>query len=252
MKREDIVKKILQNRTINTIKPGVLKVAAYANFYPVCYKNNGAWKGLDVDIMKSFCKYTGLKLQLTEKKHFDNIWLEPPKGKADTAIGGIGISDKRTKAKTAWSIPYFYVYRTVVYNKSNPIHTFPNDVDGEVRGTVGSTGWIDAKKKLKKANKSKYLKKGKTDVQDINDLLAGEIQGLIRGSFVGLALTKKYKQLGMAKPWEIDESLVSSDGECFAYPCHRDSGLAEMLSTYITLMFMNGTLNELLQKYNLK
>jgi len=252
MKREDVIKNIIRNRTLCTLKPGVLKVAAYANFYPVCYRRNGKWKGLDVDLLTMFCQVADLKLELVEVDKYDKIWFAPPDGKADTAIGGIAKTDKRTKFKTAWSIPYFYVQRTLVYNKNDPVDSFPQDIDGDVRATVGSTGYLDAAKKLKAAKMLKYLKPGKKDAQDIKDLLSGKIKGLVRGSFVGRALVKKYGRLGMLEPWEIDSTLVPSDGECFAFPCHVHSGLAEMLSTFITLCVMNGTLRKLVKKYKLE
>jgi hypothetical protein len=105
---------------------------------------------------------------------------------------------------------------------------------------------------MKVAKRIKYLKPGKKDQQDIKDLLSGNIKGLIRGSFVGRAVVKKYERLGMLTPWEIDPSIVTSDGECFAFPCHVQSGLAAMLSTFITICVMNGTLRKLVRKYNLE
>lgn len=252
MKREEVILNIIKNRTLKTLKPGVLKVAAYANFYPVCYKKNGKWKGIDVDILKMFCKYAHLKLVLVERKKYDKIWFEAANGTADTSIGGISSTYKRTKPKTAWSIPYFYVNRTFVYNKSDPVRKFPKDIHSEVRGTVNSTGWLDAVIRMKASNMIKYLKHGKKDEDDIKDLLSGKIQGLIRGSFVGRALVKKYPQLSMVKPWAIEKSVVTSDGECFAFPCNAKSGLAEMLSTFITLLVMNGTLRKLVKKHHLE
>jgi ABC-type amino acid transport substrate-binding protein len=145
MKREDVIKQIIKQRTIHTLTPGVLRVAAYANFYPVCYRKNGKWRGLDVDLLKMFCKVAGLELELVERKRYDDIWFEPPDKKADTAIGGIANTDGRTKPNTAWSIPYFYVQRTLLYNKNDPVRRFPEDIDREVRATIGSTVGHDSR-----------------------------------------------------------------------------------------------------------
>mgnify|MGYP001609196312 FL=1 len=145
---DKLITNIFANRTLNTVKSGVLTISAYSNFYPVCYKEGNEIKGLDVDIMKLFCELSGLKLHLIEEKHFSDIWLKPIEGKSDTSIGGIGITPSRTTNDTEWTIPYFYVYRTLIYNKNNPL-TGLKDVTGIVSGTKGSTGFIDAQIKLK-------------------------------------------------------------------------------------------------------
>jgi ABC-type amino acid transport substrate-binding protein len=245
---------IFNKRTLKLIKPGFLTIAAYANFYPVCYKDEeGEIVGLDIDIMRHFCKLTGLGLHIIEYPQFRDVWLAPTQGTADVSIGGIGMSDRRTRRDTCWSIPYFYVHRTVVYNKKDPIKRFPQDVTGVVLATEGSTGWLDAKEKMKAAGKSKLMKPGTTDETDIHELLAGDVQGLIRGSFVGRALVSKYPQkLAMVKPWEIDHSFVTTDGEVFAYPTNIHSGVGVLLSAFITEEMMNNELMHLIKKYGLE
>jgi ABC-type amino acid transport substrate-binding protein len=245
-----ILKKIAQRRDLNTIKEGVLTVSAYSNFYPICYKVGEQLKGLDFDLMKEFGRMTGLKVIFNEKKKFDGIWLDPVKDKSDIAIGGIGMSKARTTKDTEWTIPYFYVTRTFIYNKNNPIKNL-RGIKNRVRGTVGSTGYIDAKERLTKINKDHLLVSGKTDQQDIQDLLDGKIDGLFRGSFVGKSIVKSHPQLAMIKPWNIDKSLVASDGEVFAYPTNKDSGIAVILSMMLTKDIMNKHLNHLLVRYKL-
>lgn len=207
--------------------------------------------GLDVDIMKEFCKLTGLKLRLVERNDFNGIWFDPIRKLSDVSIGGIGITDKRTKPGMQWSIPYFYVFRTVVFNKANPIRKFPESITYDVRGTPGSTGYIDAEARLDAYGNRNLLKKGKTDQQDIQDLKDGKIQGLMRGSFVGKALLLRHKEFGMVKPWQIDEDLVASDGEVFAYPTLCTSGVGQLLSVLITEDIFNGEMQHLIQKYKL-
>ena len=55
----------------------------------------------------------------------------------------------------------------------------------------------------------------------------------------------------MVDPWEIDSSLVSSDGEVFAYPCHKNSGVAIILTEFLTVETMKGTVDRLVRKYHL-
>lgn len=247
---EKILSYILSHRRLHTIEPGTLTVSAYANFYPVCYHNNqGAIVGLDVDIVKYFCKMTGLTLKLVEKKNFQDIWLDPIRGKSDVAIGGIGITKARTRKDTLWSIPYFYVYRTLIFNKKYPIRNI-SSVPGKsvVRGTPGSTGYIDGKARLPK---NVHLEAGKTDAQDIQDLRSGKIQGLLRGSFVGKAIIQKHHDLDMLKPWQMESTMVAEDGEVFAYPTLCKSGVGQLLSVFLTEEIFTGELQHLVKKYKL-
>lgn len=249
---EKLLKQILSRRSLRTIRPGTLTVSCYANFYPVCYKSKNKLVGLDVDILRFFCKVTGLRLKLIERKKFDQIWFDPIKKKSDISIGGIGVTDERTVPGMMWSIPYFYVHRTLIYNRKYPILNFPRDVSGIIRATPGSTGWIDGKYKLEKNGKQKWLESGYSDEQDMDDLKQGKIQGLLRGSFVGRAIVKREKSLAMLKPWSIDSKLVSSDGEVFAYPTLCESGVGQMISVFLTEEIFTGELAHLVKKYKLE
>ncbi len=248
-----IINKIAKNRQLNTVKPGVLTVSAYANFYPVCYiDTKGKLAGIDVDIMHEFAELTGLTLNFIIKDKFDGIWLDPINGLSDVAIGGIGITAKRTTPQTEWTIPYFYVNRTVIYNLKNPVNDFPADVTGIIRGTKGSTGFLDGYMKLNKVGKAHLLIESNNDKDDLQQLLKGKVQGLMRGSFVGKSIVSQYPlQLGMTKPWKMDSSLVSSDGEVFSYPTNKNSGVGVLLTMLLTEDMMNYHLPHLILKYNL-
>ncbi len=220
----------------------------------MCYRDEqNNITGLDVDIMKEFCRLTDLKLKFVEYPHFNNIWLAPVEGKSDVAIGGIGISKFRTKDETSWTIPYFYVKRTVVYNLEDPISSFPEGVTRTILSTKGSTGWDDAEDKLMGyEDKDDLMIPGTNDKEDIARLLSGEVQGLMRGSFVGKAIVAKYpRQLGMVTPWDINPLLVSSDGEVFAYPTNIRSGISVLLSVLVTEDIMSNELQHLIDKYHL-
>ena len=242
---------IISHRELTTIKANTLTVAAYPHFYPICYYNSrGNLAGLDVDILKKFAKEAKLDIVFKEFNLFNGIWNKPAIGKADVSIGGISNSKGRTRVATEWSIPYFYVNRSILFKKSNPIHSFPDDVDGIVVGTEGSTGWTDAKILLKNVNKQRFLKKGKTDKQDLSDLLSGKILGLIRGDFVSQSIIRKNPKLGMIK-WEADNSILSSDGEVFAFPTKKGSGISVLLSAFLTESIHNGFMVKLMKKYSL-
>ena len=247
---------ILRNRKLNTLTNGVLKVAAYTQFYPVCYLDeNKEIKGFDVDLIKKFAEIAGLEVEFTSIDVWDKFWFAPSKKEADISIGGIGIADDRMDDNTEWTIPYFYVRRSVVYNINNPVIRFPEDMTGKIRGTFGSTGYNDGKLRIQKFKPDSKLSMtaGKSDEKDIQDVLSGKIQGIMRGSFVCKSIVARYgsDKLGYTTPWDIDPSLVSSDGECFAYPCHKQSGLAIVMSSFLTQMWLTGYLKEKAEEYKM-
>jgi ABC-type amino acid transport substrate-binding protein len=136
--------------------------------------------------------------------------------------------------------------------KKHPTKKFPQDVDGPFLGTFGSTGWLDGQLRAKPLHKDHFMHRGTTDEEDIRALTKGEVEGVMRGSFVGQSIVEKHKKLGMTKPWEIESSLVTSDGEIFAFPTRLGSGLAAALSSFLTELLLNGTLEKLLRKYHLE
>jgi len=244
-----VLNKIFHHSLLNTIIPGTLTVSCYPNFFPVCYIENNQLEGLDIDIIKEFAKRCKLKIKFIIKPNFFDIWFDPVRNISDVAVGGIGMSDKRSRADTEWTIPYFYVKRTLIYNKLDPIFNFPEDVTRIIRGTKGSNGWLDGKQKL--GSKIKLLKEGKSDKQDIRDLLDGKIQGVLRGSFVSHSILKKNPQLDMVTPWEMMPEIGMSKNEVFAYPCNVRSRIGILLSVFITEEIMNSDLLHLVQKYDL-
>jgi len=243
---------MLAHRTLRTLRKGVLTVAAYANFFPVCYHDeSGALAGLDVEVINAFAAAAGLRVHYIEHAKFNGIWDAPDRGTADVSIGGIANSKGRGTAKTEWTIPYFYVNRSVLFNKSDAIHSFPHDVHGVVVGTVGSTGWVDANLRLKRAGKIHLLVSGRTDADDVRALLSHKIQGVMRGDFVSRAIVHAHPhELGLTS-WEIAPELVPSDGEIFAYPARSGSGVAVCMSAFLAELIVNGGLHQLMERFKL-
>ncbi len=253
------LKHVLSHRDYQLVRDGYLTVSAYPQFYPICYFNaQRKLAGFDVDLVKTFAKWAKLKLKFKIHKKFKDIWNAPRQGKSDMSIGGIGITPQRTKPGTEWSIPYFYVQRTAIYNPRvyNPMmngSTTKRPVFGKwppstvMRATFGSTGQLDWKARHIPGS----LQDGKSDEQDIRDLIDGKVQGVMRGSFVAKAIVKKHPNLRMVPPWDVAPSIVSADGEVFAFPVSLGSGLAQTLSAFIMFMQQSGQLKLLSRKHKI-
>lgn len=242
---------IVGHREVKTITKGVLTVAAYPHFYPVCYTDKkGNLTGLDVDLIKNFAQQAGLKIKFIAFQAFNNIWLKPEERVTDLAIGGIGNAKGRGGKNTEWTIPYFYVQRSTMSLKTDPIKKFPQDVHGVLIGTFGSTGWLDGEIRLKEHRKGKLMIKGTSDEEDISKLLSGKVQGLMRGDFVSRAIIQEHPELGMTT-WEASPKILPKDGEVFAFPTLLGSGIATMLSVYITEIIDSGEIYKIMKKYHL-
>lgn len=237
--------------------PG-LRVAVYPNFYPVAYRDEKTreFSGIDIDILSGFSKAVGLAAPryLPSSEYFD-LWDRPAAwGNAvDVAIGGVGRTTWRESQGIEWTIPYFTVRRTLVYRLADPVARFPEDVTGQVTGTMGSTGMVDAMRRMRAAGKGHLLLiRHETDARDLRDLMAGKIQGLMRGSFVGAALVAKHpKVLGLTKFWDASASDLWAGGEIFSFPCRRGSGLAGALNTYLLQLSASGGLARLITKHHM-
>lgn len=242
---------IVGHRELTLLEAGVLTVAAYPHFFPVCYHDaSGDLAGLDVDIMKRFAAQAGIQVRFVEFDEFNGIWDKPANRDADVAIGGIANSKGRGGATTEWTIPYFYVHRSAMFLKSNPIKRFPQDVHGVLVGTFGSTGWVDGEIRLESEHKQALMVRGTTDEEDVQKLLSGEIQGLMRGDFVSRAIIHEHPEVSMIS-WEAEPSILPKDGEIFAYPTLAGSGVATMLSVFITELIDRKQLGAIMKEHHL-
>lgn len=273
----DIIKNMIANRQIKTIKNNILTVAVYTEFPPVAYYDkDDKLIGSDVDIIEEYAKICKLTLEWKDKENnkrlkFDGIWNFPEQRKADISIGGIanalgrGTNDsiRLQRESTDWTMPYFYVHRSMIYSKKNIVF------DSNIIGTKNSTGWTDALARQNLDLKSKKLTaidelltkkimstkaaliEGTTNHNDIKMILDGNAIGMMRGDFVALAIVKDYPdELGYFR-WNMLPELLPKDGEIFTFPTRLGSGIAPSMSMFIASLIYEGKLNKVLLKYNL-
>ena len=103
---------------------------------------------------------------------------------------------------------------------------------------------------MKRVRKQRLLIKGNNDKDDLSDLLEGKIDGLIRGNFLSRVIISDNPSLGMIE-WQADPSILASDGEVFAFPTKKGSGIAILLSTFLIEIIKDGTIVKLMKKHRL-
>lgn len=262
-KRELFIDKMIKNRSIKTIVPGVLTISTYDKFPPLAYQDTTAdgklvWAGLDVDLMRAFAKFIGYKVKFVKETVFKGIWDKPKNGQSDLAISGIANSFEengimRGGPETEWTLPYFYVNRSVILKKGK---TFPGS-HLKIAATDGSTGWRNGQ--VRGIQKMGHLQQAEGDNEDFAKLRDGRINAIMHGDDVSRALIRKNRltwpeekpyNLQMIS-WEIVPTLIPKDGEIFAYPSKLGSGIATVLTAFIIKSIHNGFLESLVKKYHM-
>ena len=88
----------------NNGKKGRLRMATFADFPPYEYREDGDFKGIDIDMMRAICNRLGYELQITDIS-FDAVLSSVESGKSDVGVSGITINDERSK-QVMFSEPY--------------------------------------------------------------------------------------------------------------------------------------------------
>jgi len=148
----------LDHNGLKLLRPGKLIVAAFPDFYPVCYASSRSqakqhdssssspsstssiivtipstdrddstselthpqFAGLEVDLILRFCAQQGLQPEIFAAPSFEGIWNYPTRFLADVCIGGITAAPSRDHVGLAWSEAYYTVTRTLIYHRRNP------------------------------------------------------------------------------------------------------------------------------------
>ena len=110
------------------VKQQHINISYYTGFYPVSSEEDKTPVGIDIELMKLFVDNLNIRngrkdgnkylINFNRTNNWDNLWLTSLSSDADISVGGIGITPIRQEELTiVWSIPYFYVDRTFIYNK---------------------------------------------------------------------------------------------------------------------------------------
>lgn len=237
----------LSHRKLDTIKKGVLTVAAFDKFHPVSFYQDGKFDGIEVTIMEEYAKAVGLQVKFVRVAIWDGIWDKPRLKEADVSIGGISNSFGRTHKDTEWSMPYYYVKRSVItLKKPNKTAKFK-----PVSAIPKSSGYLDTYWRSGEIMLS--MTDGRGYIKDLERLRKGKLKGIMYGDNVSRAILKENPKKDLAmRTWSIVPTLVPTDGETFSFPTRMGSGIAVSLTSFLTYAAESGLLVKLCKQYHLK
>jgi hypothetical protein len=242
------------------MEEGKLHVAIYPQFFPIAYIKHDQCCGMEVDIIRSFASLHELEVVFHIVSSYEGLWDLPRRGECDVAIGGMANIPSRSHPETEWTIGYFSVKRTLLYNPSVQPLTSIQDIDQPIRGTFGSTGFVNMKEMFSLYGKNPQWIHASfnDDEKDIEDVVNGTILGIMRGDVVAKAIQHKYPHLRLLPPWKLhyykalgSQNTVFPQGENFSFPCRLGSGLAVALTAYLNYLHTSNKFESYRRKYYL-
>lgn len=209
-----------------TLEPGRLRVASYAAFAPVCWREGGQAHGRDIDFLRAFAAEQGLELDV-QFFEFDRIWERPGRGEVDIAAAGIAPLPERQVPGSVWSEPYFMVRRSLIVRAADSERLATLDAFGgrTVGATRGSTADIDTVERKPPSTLLVYY-----DMQEeaVEELLAGVIDGFGTGDVCSQYLVERHpSELAIADVHEMEAP------EHFAFVVRAASDLLQPLNAFI-------------------
>jgi ABC-type amino acid transport substrate-binding protein len=234
----------LAHRDVKTIHPGVLTIATFDKFYPIAFyeKKDKTLDGLEVRLMRAYAAAVGLTPRFVRISTWDGIWDKPRLKEADVAIGGIANTYNRVHKDTEWTMPYYYVNRSVIYLKKSK--RFPYSV----AAIEGSTGDIDVK--MRPSELMGTVRKGLGKTRDLVRLRDGKIDGIMYGDQVSRSIIRNERKKDLRiLTWSMVPTLVPRDGETFCFPTRLGSGIAVSLSAFLVQAAESGLLKKICRSF---
>jgi ABC-type amino acid transport substrate-binding protein len=209
-----------------TLDPGRLRVASYAAFAPVCWREDGKAYGRDIDFLRAFAAEQGLDLDV-QFFEFDRIWERPGRGEVDIAAAGIAPLPARHVQGVVWTEPYYTVRRSLIVRAADGERLSTLNAFGgrTVGATRGSTADIDTVQRKPPSALLVYY-----DMQEeaVEQLLAGVIDGFGTGDVCSQYLVERHPgELAIADVHEMEAP------EHFAFAVRTASGLLQPLNAFI-------------------
>lgn len=217
---------------VSTADSDELLVFCNANFPPFEFMKGTQISGVDVEIANAIGAKLGKKATMKDTD-FDGIITALASGKADLAISGITITEKR-KAEVDFSKPYVKSVQYLILKNDSAIKTM-EDLAGKNIGTpLGYTGQFAIEEEIEKGVlKDKACKVTHYDspIDGSLDLLNDRIDAVIMDEYVAKKIAADDENLTTIKLVRNDGSDVSEE-----YGVAVPKGNPELLATINTVI----------------
>jgi len=194
---------------MTTIEPGVLNVATYSGFAPVCAAKDGKAWGKDISFVEQFAADRGLRAHFHILNEFQGIWRQPGDGPYDLAAAGITATPIRSSSDAGRLV-------TICDFKGR-----------KVAVTKASTADDDLKVRNPRNAEAVYVSDQNAAIEA---LLAGEFDAFGEGD-----VSNDY--LAGLRPGQLlvidRHNMFPDGGEPFSFPLREASGILDAMNGWL-------------------
>ncbi|MDD9339207.1 MAG: membrane-bound lytic murein transglycosylase MltF [Providencia heimbachae] len=187
-----------QDSQINKImSQGELRISAVSS--PLIYiDEQKQLHGFDYELAQGFATYLGVKLKITLRPTFEEIFNDLEKGTADIAVAGLLYNkDRLEKMKTGPS--YLNVTQQLVYRKGSTRPKSFNDINGKLVVMSGTAHATTLKELAKQYPNLKWEENSKYTTNQLLEMLAdGEIDYVLEDSIAVALQQRIHPQIAVA------------------------------------------------------
>ncbi|HEE8951827.1 TPA: membrane-bound lytic murein transglycosylase MltF [Providencia rettgeri] len=187
-----------QNSQINKIiSQGELRISAVSS--PLIYiDEQKQLRGFDYELAQGFASYLGVKLKITIRPTFEQIFDDFENGDADIAVAGL-LYNKDRLAKTKTGPSYLNVTQQLVYRKGTNRPKNFNEITGKLLVTAGTAHASTLKELAKEYPNLKWEETSKYNTNQILEMVAdGEVDYTLEDSIAVALQQRIHPQLAVA------------------------------------------------------
>ena len=233
-------------------KDDKLVVAVNAEFPPFEYKDGKEFLGIDIDIIRAYADYIGVECVISDMD-FDATFLSVYSSKADLAISGITVNEKRKKSFD-FSESYYYSSQIIIVESDSEYMNCKTEEEilnllsknkasiGVQRGTVGE---------YYSSGDESWGFDGIADTNTISydngalacaDLANGKIDAVILDEAPSRLIAAKYNNLSILE-------FILTEEEYAITVRKGNETLLDSLNEFIAKIKNDGTLDSIVVKY---
>ncbi len=187
-----------QNSQINKIiSQGELRISAVSS--PLIYiDEQKQLRGFDYELAQGFASYLGVKLKITIRPTFEQIFDDLENGDADIAVAGL-LYNKDRLAKTKTGPSYLNVTQQLVYRKGTNRPKNFNEINGKLLVTAGTAHASTLKELSKEYPDLKWEETSKYNTSQILEMVAdGEVDYTLEDSIAVALQQRIHPQIAVA------------------------------------------------------